>query len=497
MYELTIELRSDTGRCLYEQIYDHIKKEIRVGSLSIGERLPSTRSLAEYLQVARSTVDLAYGQLVSEGYIEARPYKGYFVCKVEELFQFTETESKGQRPENYRSGSSNAKNQEMKEPLAKVQQSDAGQAAVEYLYDFSPTRIDMSQFPFSVWKKITKNILSDSNAKLFSQGNSQGDMGLRETIARYLHSSRGVNCRPEQIIIGAGNDYLLMLLEKIIGKKVSIAMENPTYLRAYKIFESFAWPITTVDMDENGMQVSGLNQTNAQLVYVMPSHQYPTGTVMPIGRRNELLKWAGKAPDRYLIEDDYDSEFRYKGKPIPSLQASDKDGKVIYIGTFSKSIAPAIRVSYMVLPECLLQQYRERCCFYSTTVSRIDQKILDEFIRDGYFERYLNKMRKFYKEKHDLLMELLKPFEDHFEITGENAGLHLLLTAKNGESEESLIRKAAECCVKIYGLSESFIGRKADSATVIIGYGGMSEENIRRGVERLSQAWLGTLSKEE
>ena len=480
MYELTIELRSDTGRCLYEQIYDHIKQEIRVGRLSVGERLPSTRSLAEYLQIARSTVDLAYEQLVSEGYIEARPYKGYFVCRVEELFQFTEAEGKGQQPERRMPVSHDVK----------LAQNGAGKTEADVLYDFSPTKIDMSHFPFSVWKKITKNILSDSNAKLFSQGNSQGDMGLRETIAKYLHSSRGVNCRPEQIIIGAGNDYLLMLLEKIIGEKVRIAMENPTYLRAYKIFESFGWPITTVDMDEYGMQVSGLNKTDARLVYVMPSHQYPTGTVMPIGRRNELLKWAGKEQDRYLIEDDYDSEFRYKGKPIPSLQASDQRGKVIYIGTFSKSIAPAIRVSYMVLPEKLLQQYRERCHFYSTTVSRIDQKILDEFIRDGYFERYLNKMRKFYKDKHDMLMELLKPFGDQFEITGENAGLHLLLTAKNGESEENLIREAASEGIKVYGLSESFIDKKAESSTVIIGYGGMSEENMRQGIERLAHAWL-------
>ena len=252
MYELTIELNPDMGKCLYEQIYDHIKQEIRVGRLSVGERLPSTRSLAEYLQVARSTVDLAYGQLVSEGYIESRPYKGYFVCKVEELFQLSEPEKERDRGQAVKSHTSEKK---------------------EFLYDFSPTKIDMRNFPFSVWKKINKSILSDSNAQLFSKGDVQGDLGLRETIAKYLHSSRGVNCHPDQIIVGAGNDYLLMLLEKIFGEKVSIAMENPTYLRAYKIFHSFDWPITTVDMDESGMQVSKLRETDARLVYVMPSHQ--------------------------------------------------------------------------------------------------------------------------------------------------------------------------------------------------------------------------------
>ncbi len=521
MYDLTIELRSDTGKCLYEQIYEYIKQEIKDGKLAFGDRLPSTRSLAEYLQIARSTVDLAYGQLVSEGYIEAKPYKGYFVCKVEELFQLSEVESSrllpgtglekkeeisGIRQRSFEQGIILKQGTTWMQGTVPKQEATRKQCVIlkqgavseqeearerkEFLYDFSPTRIDMSQFPFSVWKKITKNILSDSNSKLFSQGNVQGDLGLRETIAKYLHSSRGVNCHPDQIIVGAGNDYLLMLLEKILGEKVSIAMENPTYLRAYKIFESFSYPITTVDMDDNGMQVSKLKETDAQLVYVMPSHQYPTGTVMPIGRRNELLKWADQEADRYLIEDDYDSEFRYKGKPVPSLQASDKRGKVIYIGTFSKSIAPAIRVSYMVLPENLLKVYRERCYFYSTTVSRIDQKILDEFIRGGYFERYLNKMRKVYKGKHDLLMELLKPFEGQFTITGENAGLHLLLTAKSTEAEAGLIKMAAEQSVKVYGLSDSFIGKSSDSSTVILGYGGLSEAEIRNGIELLSQAWF-------
>ncbi|MBR3920931.1 MAG: PLP-dependent aminotransferase family protein, partial [Oscillospiraceae bacterium] len=211
---------------------------------------------------------------------------------------------------------------------------------------------------------------------------------------------------------------------------------------------------------------------------------------MPIGRRSELLKWANEKEDRYLIEDDYDSEFRYKGKPIPSLQASDKYGKVIYIGTFSKSIAPAIRVSYMVLPENLVQAYREKCYFYSTTVSRIEQKILDEFIRGGYFERYLNKMRKYYRDKHDLLLEELEPFEKEFDITGENAGLHLLLTSKSGRTEAELIEKAGMHGIKIYGLSDSLSdGTKDTSYTVILGYGSLSMREIEEGVEALKKAW--------
>ncbi len=468
MNEMTFELDTEGGRRLYEQIYDHIKNEIRDGKLSAGERLPSTRSLAEYLQVARSTVDYAYGQLHSEGYIESRPGSGYFVCPLEELLGL----------------------ENMDKPKVRPPDIPADFAVREkVVIDFSPYDIDMSGFPFSVWKKITKNTLSCANSDLFARGEPQGDYELRRTISRYLHSSRGVNCRPEQIIVGAGNDYLLMLLEKILGRHICIAMENPTYKRSYRIFQSFAYPIVTVEMDEYGMRPDRLEQENVRVAYVMPSHQFPTGTVMPIGRRMELLKWAAGSADRYLIEDDYDSEFRFHGKPIPALQASDRCGRVIYMGTFSKAIAPAIRISFMVLPDSLLECYLRDCSFYSCTVSRIDQRILDEFIRDGYFERHLNKMRKLYRTKHELLLECLQLFGDAFAVSGENAGLHLLLTSKTGRTERELVRRAASRHVRVYGLSESMVEDAPDSATVLLGFGGLGCEAIREGVELLREAW--------
>ena len=468
MYDMTIRLRTDSDKCLYQQIYEHIRQEIREGKLLAGERLPSTRSLAEYLQVARSTVDYAYDQLLSEGYIEARPYKGYFVCRLEGIF----TMEPGEIPEP---------------ETAETDREADGEAPQ---IAFSPYGIDMTGFPFGVWKRITKNILNDSNSELFAQGEPQGDYDLRMTISRYLHSSRGVNCRPEQIIVGAGNDYLLLLLEKILGRHVGIAMENPTYKRAYRIFQSFAYRIYTVDMDDKGMRADRLTELPVRAAYVMPSHQYPTGAIMTIGRRAELLHWAEKEPDRYLIEDDYDSEFRYRGKPIPSLQSSDKRGKVIYIGTFSKAIAPAIRVSYMVLPESLLEVYRRDCSFYSCTVSRIDQRILNEFIRDGYFERHLNKMRMHYRAKHDLLLAELDPFAKAFTISGEDAGLHLLLTAKGDVTEAQLLSAAAEAGVKVYGMSENMVETDAPKATILLGFGSVSETEMKEGLHRLQKAWL-------
>lgn len=466
-----IELQTGNGKTLYEQIYEFIRNEIRCGKLLQNEKLPSARSLAQYLQVSRATVDMAYGQLVAEGYLEAKPQRGFFVSVPEELYAFHES------------------------AVSMEHKKDSDEEKKAYLYDFSPTAIDMSFFPYATWKKITKNILVDANSHMFSLGDAQGDMELRTTICRYLHGSRGVNCEPEQIIIGAGNDFLLLLLEKILGRHVPIAMENPTYSKAYKTFRSFAYPVSLIPVDENGIMVDKLRQTDARIAYVMPSHQYPTGVSMPIGRRMELLKWANEEEERYLIEDDYDSEFRYKGKPLPSLQASDIHGKVVYIGTFSKAIAPAIRISYMVLPYELLAIYKEKCAFFSSSVSRIDQTILNEFIRDGYFERYLNKMRKQYRMKHDLLMSCLQELEVDFTISGENSGLHILLTDKRGRSEEELRKKAEQAGVRVYKLEDFRLGEKAQhqkmpDATIILGYGALSLQEIEQGMALLKDAYL-------
>lgn len=479
---MTIRLRAD-GSHLYEQIYEHIKREIGDGKLLAGERLPSTRSLAEYLQVARSTVDCAYGQLMDEGYIEAEPCKGYFVCPVEEIL----------RHEDDGSAPCGGTEPRAEEGFSQSPEGGDEPRSPRWACDFSPHEIDMSGFPFGVWKRITKSILTDANSDLFARGEPQGDHELRQTISRYLHSSRGVDCRPGQIVVGAGNDYLLLLLEKLLGRQVRIAMENPTYLRSFRILKSFGYQIAMVDADENGMRIEQLSKEQANAVYCMPSHQFPSGAVMPIGRRMELLKWAAGAQDRYIIEDDYDSEFRYRGKPIPALLAADEQGKVIYLGSFSKAIAPAIRVSFMVLPEALLEKYRRELLFYSCTVSRIDQSILNEFIRDGYFERHLNRMRKIYRAKHELLLEELRPFRGKFDVTGENAGLHLLLTAKGDIAERELLDSAAEAGVRVYGLSENMAetvkGRKS-RATVILGFGALTHEQIREGVRRLGEIWL-------
>ena len=463
--ELLIPLDSRSKKPLYEQIYSHICAEIRSGALKAGDRLPSTRVLAEHLKVSRSTTQMAYDQLLAEGYMEARPCRGYFVSHLEEL---VETGPSGT------------------EEMQTAAEPDAG-----WRVDFSPRGIDLDSFPYHVWRKLSRNTLVDDNKEMFHSGDHQGEPGLREAIRSYLHSARGVNCSTEQIIVGAGSEYLLMLLSQILEGKHVIAMENPTYKQAYRVFHSLGYEVCPVEMDANGMDPSILSESGANVAYVMPSHQFPTGVVMPVGRRQELLKWAVEKAGRYIIEDDYDSEFRYRGKPIPALQGMDRSGKVIYLGTFSKCIAPAIRVSYLVLPKPLLVRYRSQTSFYASTVSRIDQNILYQFLSQGYFERHLTRMRAIYKTKHDLLIELIEPLKEQFEIRGEHAGIHILLTSKYNRSEQELISLAAEAGVKVYGLSSYFIHPEHNhrSATVVLGYASLNEDAIREGVGILTRCW--------
>lgn len=408
---------------------------------------------------------MAYDQLLAEGYIEAFACRGYFVAKMEELVEAgpkTEAEMETSEPEP--SG---------------------------FLVDFSPRGIDLDSFPYNTWRKLTRNTLVDDNKEMFHSGNHQGEPGLREAIRGYLHSARGVNCSARQIIVGAGSEYLLMLLSQILGRNHTIAMENPTYKQAYRVFDSLGYPVCPVEMDQFGMDPEMLEESGADVAYVMPSHQFPTGIVMPVGRRQELLRWAQDGEERYLIEDDYDSEFRYRGKPIPALQGMDRSGHVIYLGTFSKCIAPAIRVSYLVLPPQLVKRYQEQAGFYASTVSRIDQNILYQFLAQGHFERHLNRMRAIYKAKHDALLAAVRPLEQEFTIRGEHAGIHILLTGKGERTEEALIAQAAAVGVKVYGLSGYDIhpGHSHRPATVVLGYASLSEAQIRTGAALLRECW--------
>lgn len=359
-----------------------------------------------------------------------------------------------------------------------------------YRYDFTPNGVDLRSFPYNVWRKLSRDILIDDRTELFKSGDPQGEYGFRNAICNYLHQARGVNCSPDQVIIGAGSDYILMLLSTILGRGAKIAFEDPAYRQACMVMESLSYETVPVPLDKYGMCMDELNQSGADIAYVTPSHQYPTGIVMPMKRRMELLRWAGGREGRYIIEDDYDSEFRYKGKPIPALQGYDAEGRVIYLGTFSRSVAPAIRLSYMVLPGQLLAYYQEKVRFISSTVSKVDQMIMQRFIEGGYYERHLNKTRALYKSRHDLMLESLRPLLGICEVSGENAGVHLLLKFRTGVPEEELICQAKECGIRVYGLSDYRIRQKdGERATVLLGYANLSGGQIREAVRLLIQCW--------
>lgn len=468
--EIMIPLSHDAKIPLYLQIYEHIKREITDGKIPCGEKLPSTRFLSAHLQVSRSTVELAYEQLVSEGYIEAEPYRGYFICDVSDLFDLKE---KGKT------------NQE----VTKKKQTHR---ETEIKIDFSPSAVDLEHFAINAWRKVSKNLLLEDCTDLFQAGEGTGELSFRKEICNYLYQSRGVVCEPEQIIVGAGNEYLLMLLAQILGSGRKVAMESPTYMQAYETFRNLGYEVRAVEMDAQGIKMEPLAEEETDIVYVMPSHQFPLGTVMPMKRRMELLKWAAGSENRYIIEDDHDSEFRYKGKPIPSLQGSDQKEKVLYLGTFSKSIAPSIRVSYLVLPKRLISVYREKCAFYASTVPKFHQMTICAFMQEGHFERHLNKMRSIYRKKHDFLLEELKKRKWVHKVYGDNAGMHVLAEVDSNFSDEELSRLAAGIGIRIYPLSEYYIEKNTiqHHPTILLGYGGLREEEIDKGLKELDKIML-------
>lgn len=449
---------------LYRQLYLHIIQEIKAGRIQKMERLPSKRSLAAYLNISLRTVETAYDMLAAEGYIKSRPRSGFYVCDIDLLLPVSAEEM----------------------PPAEEPEEEPRQ----YFYDFSTGDVDTSVFPYASWAKLSKEVIYQ-NPQLLSRGDMQGDSYLRKSLAKVLHELRGVNCGPEQIIIGAGMEYLLDLIIQVLDKSSVFALENPGYDKTWRIIENNGRKILPVPLDKEGMRADRLEQSGANVAYITPSHQFPLGITMPVGRRAKLLRWALEASDRYLIEDDYDSEFRYGAKPVPALQSWDVQGKVIYAGTFSRSIAPSIRVAYLVLPPRLLQLCREKFRFYSSTVSRFEQHTLARFLDSGQYVRHLNRVGNLYKQKRAALLAEFMKHPAEFKLSGSHAGLHLLVRAQNGMSETQMVEYAKKAGLKVYGLSNYFEREKelCPPSTVVLGYAGIPLDNMRDAAEKLISAW--------
>lgn len=461
MLHLTIR---ENGESLYIQIYQQIRQQIRSGILRDNERLPSKRQLAAQLGVSVNTISSAYSQLVSEGFLLAKPQRGFFVCHLDELIQNKEPE-----PQQFSLAPSDS-----------------------IAIDFSINDVARDRFPFQIWRKTMNKCFNEYDQDLLTTTPPQGDYNLRQAIARYLYQARSVTCTPEQVIIGAGNDNLLQMLSYILDSSCIIGMENPVYHKAMDFFQRMGHSVRAVSMDRHGMLVEPLNQYDNIAVYVTPSHQFPLGTTMPVHRRIELLNWTQEGSHRYIIEDDYDSEFRYSSRPIPALQSLDQNGRVIYLGTFSKSIAPSLRISYMVLPRPLLHQYREHCLSFQSAVSRFEQAILHEFITSGNFETHLNKMRKVYRSRYQELLHALSVFGNQIEISGEGAGLFLVVQLKNGLTEADMVQRAYSNGVRVYPVSPYFTGPVPyeHQSKVLLGFGALKPDQIQQGVSLLYQSWI-------
>ena len=310
-------------------------------------------------------------------------------------------------------------------------------------------------------------------------------------IARYLHDFRGINVSPDNILVGAGSEYLMHLVIQLLGRERIYALENPGYRKLYQIFAANGAAVRPLPLDKSGLRADALAASDTSVVYLTPSHHFPLGTVMPAARRMEILRWAA-AGDRYIIEDDYDSEFRYASRPIPALGELDRAGRVVYVNTFAKSLSPGLRIGYLVLPDALMARYRERFSLYSSTVPSFDQQTLAAFLRTGGFERHISRSRKLYQARRDALMAALdrELAALPHEVSRSEAGLHLLLHMRCGLRERELIERARDASVRVYGLSAYYMPPvQPPRATLVLGYAGLTAQQIDEAAALLRQAW--------
>ncbi len=446
---LTYELNEEPGIPLYEALYRCIREDIRTGHLKPGDRLPSKRALATNLEISKITVEGAYNQLLAEGYIRSREKVGYFVEAVEQIAQKTAP------------------------VLPPPQQED--------------DKVDLTAnagagFPFSVWSRIQREVMLDLGQQLLQPLPNQGLWELRQAIAGHLAAFRGMQVTPEQILIGAGTDFLYNLLIQLLGREKIYAVEEPGYGKIRKIYAAGGAQCVSAKMDRHGVIPAGLQA--AQVLHISPSHHFPTGLVTPLFRRQELLRWAWAQPDRWIIEDDYDSEFRFNAHPMPTMQSLDSAGRVIYMNTFSKTLAPSIRISYMVLPEELMGRFQKELGFYSCTVTSFEQHTLARFLQRGFFEKHINRMRKFYKARRNRVLSAIEscPFADKLTILEENAGLHFLVKVDAEESDSALEEKCAAAGIRVRSLGSYYHGPipEAEQRCMVVNYSGLSEEALTR-----------------
>ena len=457
---LTYSFENLEGESLYIHLYRCIRDDIVSGEIAPGTKLPSKRSFAENLGVSVITVENAYAQLISEGYLYAVPRKGFFAAALE----------RGPARET----------------------AEAAPAALpdapKYFADFSSNRTDPDNFPFATWAKLMRGTISRQSAEVMTNAPCGGVPALRQAIAAHLHAFRGIQADPDRIIVGAGTEYLYGLLIQLLGFDKTYALEDPGYRKIAQIYESYGVDYQFIPMDGDGVRPDALRESGADILHISPSHHFPTGIVTPAARRYALLRWAQANPQRYIIEDDYDSEFRLTGRPIPALQSIDESGCVIYMNTFTKSLASTIRISYMVLPAALAERFYAQLGFYACTVSNLEQYTLANFIAQGHLEKHINRMRNSYHKKRDYLLETIKksPLSSYVTITEEDAGLHFLMRIDTEIPDTVIMERALARGLRLTSLSQYFHQPPEDVEHIfIINYSYLETEHIPGAVELL------------
>ena len=490
---LTYSFDNTGGLPLYEYLYRCIRDDILSGELKADDRLPSKRAFARHLGISTITIENAYAQLLTEGYVISRARTGYFVADLGDRQQ-----SAPLRPSAGASFTS-PKNT----PFSSSSPYETEPAS--WYANFSSNQTAAENFPFSVWARLTRMVLQDRREELMINPPLGGVWELREAIAEHLRRFRGINADPQQILIGAGTEYLYGLLIQLLGFDKLYAVEDPGYRKLDRIFLAHRVRCLPIPLDESGLLVNDLAQSGADVVHVTPSHHFPTGITMPAPRRMELLSWARGSERRFILEDDYDSEFRLNGRPLPSLFSLDRSGKVIYLNTFTKSLSSTIRISYMVLPKPLLHDFAGRLGFYSCTVPTFEQYVLATFIREGYFEKHVNRMRSLSRKKRDQLLSLLEssPIRALCSISEENAGLHFLLNLRLSGDPSAFLKRLEESGIRITGLKAyqrqdekdekkgmRLPGDHLAEHTFVMNYSSVPQEHMAEALRRIEAAVL-------
>lgn len=464
--EFTPFLDKELPEPLYSQLYHWIKREIDEGRLLPGTKLPSIRQLSTHLQVSRNTVEGTYQQLQAEGYLESVPKSGMWVAEMEKL---------------------------LLPPIASEEPILIERKPTSMiLVDFEYGNVDLDKFPLKQWKKCLSEAVEQDNNWLFQYSDKQGEFSLRQEIAKYLQQSRGVRAKPEQILITAGTQASIVVICQLLGLRGKrVAIEEPGYNGVRAVLEDQGCQIEPVPLEKDGLSVEHLQMNSAKAVYVTPSHQFPLGIILPISKRKQLLKWAHQQ-EGYIIEDDYDGEFRYRGQPIVPLKSLDEGERVIYLGTFSKSFLPSARLSYMVLPPSLMVQYCQKFAVYSQSVSPMIQRAMVQFMQSGGFERHIRRMRKLYQRKHHALLKSIDQYMGNkVKVVGEKSGLHILLKLKSKSAPE-LIDSALTKGVRVYSPVDFWLNPTSEGDSyIMLGFGGLSVDEIELGIKLVASCLPG------